>query len=321
MHQKRKIAVILNPAAKGEKAGRLIEEVRETTDTELFKLTEAAGDAELMARDFIKEGADTIIAAGGDGTINEVVNGMVESDVPLGILPIGTANVLAKELGIPPDWRKAWEVIRNGHTRRIDLGRAEEHYFVQMAGVGFDAQVIKQTGWEFKKNWGPLSYVWTGMGLLAEKSPRLIVQSEELEEDEITARFVLVGNGRYYGGPFEVFPAAKMDDGYLNVYIFQKLNYGDVFRYLQGIFAGNMDGTDDLVVRKLKQFTVRAQDEREVPAEVDGELLGEVPVTFRVQPKALEVLVPEQLTPSFVDYGEGKKQREESGSNLAETAS
>jgi diacylglycerol kinase family enzyme len=160
------------------------------------------------------------------------------------------------------------------------------------------------------------------MGLLAEKSPRLIVHSDELDGEEISGRFVLVGNGRYYGGPFEIFHTAKMDDGYLNVYVFQKLNYGDVFRYLQGIFAGNHEEVEDLVVRKLKQFTVTARDERrEVPAEVDGELWGNIPVTFQVHPKALEVLVPESLTPSFEEYEEWKKNQEQSEENLAEASS
>ncbi len=314
MSDKRNIAIVLNPAAKGEKAARLVEEVRRETDTRLFRLTEAAGDAEIIARDFVKEGADTIIAAGGDGTINEVVNGIADSDVPLGILPIGTANVLAKELGIPSDWRKAWKVILDGVHRKVDLGRAGEHYFVQMAGVGFDAQIIRRTDWEFKKNWGPMSYIITGVGLMTEKSPRLCVESDELGDETLEGGFVLVGNGRYYGGPFEVFHGAKIDDGQLDVYVFEKMEVMDVMGYLQDLLTGTHHKNERVIVRKLKQFTVKAQG-GDVPAEADGELLGKVPVTFQVVPHALDVLVPERLSPSFSDYKESEDDSEDHPSN------
>ncbi len=258
-------------------------------ESAVIKQTSGPGDAEALAERAVQQGYTTIVAAGGDGTLNEVVNGIAESGVTLGVLPVGTMNVFALELGIPSDIRKAWKVITDGHTRQVDLAKANEHYFVQLAGIGIDAQIVSETDWEMKKNFGPLSYVFTGVNLLGRTPPALKIIPEKGKA--ISGCFVLVGNGRYYGGPCEIFKGGRIDDGMLDVYVFQKMSHFDIIRYLQGILTQSHDRFPDVKTLRLRK--VRVESAERVPVEVDGELLGTVPVEFTVLPGKLRVLAPD----------------------------
>src|SRR4029434_5884084 len=143
--------------------------------------------------------------AGAHGTINEVVNGLALSDTALGILPVGTMNVFAAELGLPNDLDEAWEIIATGNTRTIDLALAHDHYFVQLAGIGFDAQVVEATSWNWKRSFGPLSYLVAAAQIAAQKPPKIVVESNGVTRE---GSFVLIGNGRFYGAPIKVFKDA-----------------------------------------------------------------------------------------------------------------
>jgi diacylglycerol kinase (ATP) len=280
------ILVIFNPAARSERAKaawRRIEKLPNCT----MRATSAPGDAQAVAEAAVKEGFRTIVAAGGDGTINEVVNGMVGSDVALGILPVGTMNVFAAELGLPGDLDEAWAIIQAGRTRRVDLLRANQQYFVQLAGVGLDAQVVQATSWNFKKNFGPLSYLISAAQIAAQKPPRLYVESDEQVRE---GSFVLIGNGRYYGGPLAFFKDARIDDGKLDVLIFKNLAYLDIARYVTNVFIGKHTDLPDVEYFQTKKAVVRSDED--VPIEVDGELSGSLPVTFRVSSRKLKVVVP-----------------------------
>ncbi len=280
------ILVILNPAARSERAKaawRRIEKLPHCT----MRVTKAPGDARNVAEEAVREGFTTIVAAGGDGTINEVVNGIAGSDVALGILPVGTMNVFAAELGLPGDLEEAWAIIRAGRTRRVDLIRANQQYLVQLAGVGLDAQVVQATSWEFKKNFGPLSYLISAAQIAARKPPRLIVEADGVIRE---GSFVLIGNGRYYGGPVAFFKDARIDDGKLDVLIFKNLGYLDIARYLATVFMGKHTTLPDVEYFQTKRAVVRSDEE--VPVEVDGEVVTMLPVTFRVSSRKLRVVVP-----------------------------
>jgi diacylglycerol kinase (ATP) len=280
------ILVILNPAARSERAKaawRRIERLPHCT----MRVTTAPGDARAVAEAAVAEGFTTIVAAGGDGTINEVVNGIAGSDVSLGILPVGTMNVFAAELGLPGDLEEAWAIIRAGRTRRVDLIRANQQYFVQLAGVGLDAQVVQATSWEFKKNFGPLSYLISAAQIAARKPPRLVVEADGVSRE---GSFVLIGNGRYYGGPVAFFKDARIDDGKLDVLIFKNLGYLDIARYLGTILMGKHTTLPDVEYFQTKRAVV--QSDEEVPVEVDGEVVTTLPVTFRVSSRKLRVVVP-----------------------------
>ncbi len=280
-----KILVILNPAARSERAGGTWEKIRDLPAATV-QTTSAPGDARSIAGWAVAQGFATVVAAGGDGTINEVVNGIAGSDIALGILPVGTMNVFAAELGIPNNLPKAWEIIQAGHTRRIDLVRANDQYFVQLAGVGLDAQVVQATSRSFKKNFGPLSYVISAAQIAARPPPKLIVEHDGHRRE---GSFVLIGNGRYYGGPVAFFKDARIDDGKLDVLIFKNLGYLDIARYLGTILMGNHTGLADVDYFQTKRVAVSSADD--VPVEVDGEVVTKLPVTFRISSRKLKVVV------------------------------
>jgi YegS/Rv2252/BmrU family lipid kinase len=208
-----RVCIIINPAARGAKA-RLRRLERIARDA-VIKTTLGPGDAEAQAERAVEQGYGTIVAAGGDGTINEVVNGIGTAPVALGILPMGTVNVFAMELGIPFNLESAWRVVRAHRVRLIDLASANGHYFVQMAGVGLDAQIVQRNKRDIKAVFGPLSYLLTATRVAAEKPPRLRVTSSG--HPAVEGSFVLVGNGRFYGGPFALFNEADPQDGLLDV--------------------------------------------------------------------------------------------------------
>ena len=283
-----KTIVILNPAARSDKASGLSLEIERLAEGRaVLRRTTQPGEARAWARQAAEEGFERVVVAGGDGTVNEVVNGIAGFPVHLGILPIGTMNVFATELGLPRSMADCWRVIQSGVPRLIDLPQASGHAFVQMAGVGFDALALEATSRAAKRNLGPLSYLVSAAQIAARKPPLLTVRcGGETREGS----FVLIGNGRYYGGPFPVFPKARMDDGLLDVIVFQKMGHLDLIRYLQGVLFGTHVGMPDVDYFQTARLTVESTDQ--VPVEVDGEVIGTVPVTFEFAARKLSVLAP-----------------------------
>lgn len=282
------ICIILNPAAKGEQAQKIILGIKAYFPQADLKMTQKAGDAQIFAADAAVQGTPLIVAAGGDGTVNEVVNGMSGSRSALGILPVGSMNVFAMELGISMDIKNAAKVILRGKKKKIDLAWANDRCFVQLAGVGLDAQVVQKTSSQSKKVFGPLSYLLTFLQMADYKPPKLTIAAPR--RNDMKGAFVLVGNGRFYGGPFKLFPEGKMNDGKLDVCVFQKVGYLDILRHMQGSLLGTHVKCDDVVYFQTEKLQVISQDC--VPYEVDGELCGETPVEFTVQKHGLTVMTP-----------------------------
>ena len=280
--------VILNPAACGERARRWRTRVEAIARGSVLCATSRSGEAETLARKAAREGFGKIVAAGGDGTINEVVNGIAGTNAALGLLPMGTVNVFAMELGLPHDLALCWEIIRHGNARIVDLPSANGKHFVQLGGVGLDAQVVKETSLALKRSFGPLSYLISAAQIAARQPPRLFIESENASIDE--GSFVLIGNGRLYGGPFPFFKHAVIDDGLFDVVVFKRLGYLEIIKYLQDVVFSS-----DIRVPEIEYFQtrhLRVTSDQDVPVELDGELVGQCPVEFRVQEKALRVLAP-----------------------------
>lgn len=285
----KKTAIILNPAARGERARRLHDRIAALTNGAIVRATARCGDAECLARAAVKEGYRNIVAAGGDGTVNEVVNGIAGTGASLGLLPLGTMNVFATELGLPTgDLARCWELIKEGKTRQVDLPRANGKNFVQLAGVGFDAQVVKETSRAFKRSFGPLSYLISAAQISARTPPRLHIESEEATTQE--GSFVLVGNGRLYGGPFPFFKQAVIDDGLFDVLVFKRLGYLDMIRYMQDVLLRPQITSPE--VEYFQTTSLRVTSEGAVPVEVDGELIGNCPVEFHIRSRGLRVIAP-----------------------------
>ena len=212
------MCVIFNPAARGNKARRFRRHLDDMAAGIAFKATAGTGDAQRLATEAVEEGYEVVVAAGGDGTLNEVLNGIAAApggldQVRLGVLPLGTVNVFARELNISLNLRRAWEVLRRGKETRIDLAsaefqvrdRTEKRYFAQLAGAGLDARAIELVSWQLKKKTGPLAYVVAGLRAMLETKPRTVIRvGEKIYEGEL----VMVGNGKFYGGSFAAMPAA-----------------------------------------------------------------------------------------------------------------
>jgi diacylglycerol kinase family enzyme len=168
------------------------------------------------------------------------------------------------------------------------LPNANGKHFVQLGGVGLDAQVVKETSIAFKRSFGPLSYLISAAQIAARRPPKLLIQSEDTSCLE--GSFVLVGNGRLYGGPFPFFKHAVIDDGRFDVVVFKQLGYLEIVKYLQDVVFSSDIRAPEIEYFQTRQL--RITSEQEVPVELDGELIGNCPVEFRVQQKALRVLAP-----------------------------
>jgi len=286
-HSVRDTLVILNPAANSERARRWRTRVENVARGAVVHATSRIGEAESLARRAVRQGYEKIVAAGGDGTINEVVNGLAGTGAALGLLPIGTINVFATELGLPAgDLQQCWQIICDGHTRTIDLPNANGKHFVQLAGIGLDAQAVKETSLAFKRSFGPLSYLVSAAQIASRPPPRLLIESQDSSTSE--GSFVLIGNGRLYGGPFPFFKRARIDDGLLDVIVFKRIGYLEIIRYLQEVIFSSAITLPELEYFQTKQLRVSSDDE--VPVEVDGELIGNCPVEFRMLERGLRVL-------------------------------
>ena len=292
--------VIFNPAARGNKARHFRHQLDAIGSQCALKATSASGDARRLAAEAVGEGFDLIIAAGGDGTVNEVLNGL--GDAPdgfararLGMLPLGTVNVFARELKIPLRLERAWDVLQRGREMRIDLPRVEfsangirqVRYFVQLAGAGFDARAIELVDWSHKKKIGPLAYLIAGLKAMREQKPKITVRAEGRE---IQGELVLIGNGHLYGGPLEVFPPADLRDGLLEVCIFPRVNWLTFLRCLPDFIARQK--LPESVVQRLRAAAFELDGEPASAFELDGEWAGHLPATFSVEREKLRVIVP-----------------------------
>ncbi|MCB1275167.1 diacylglycerol kinase family protein [Prosthecobacter sp.] len=292
------IPVILNPAARSTKAASLEQVLRSLSPAPELHLTTGPGDATAIAESLATEGHELIVAAGGDGTMNEVLQGLCranarrnpgETHTALGVLPLGTMNVFSVELKLPGrDIEGCWEKITSGQRREIDLWMANEHYFVQLGGVGLDAQIVKETSWEQKKKYGPLSYVISAVNVLMRPPPALNIQIDG--KAPLMGTVVLIGNGRHYGGPFPLFREASNTDGKLDLIIFRGLGGMEFLQLLRGMLLDGYQACEYLDYLQTSEFTVTS-DHGEVPVELDGELADlNGPVVVRPAPFRLNVI-------------------------------
>jgi diacylglycerol kinase family enzyme len=201
--------------------------------------------------------------------------------------------VFATELGLPAyNLDVCWKIIQSDHTRVVDLPSANGKYFVQLAGVGLDAQAVKETSLALKRSFGPLSYLISAAQIAARTPPRLVIESDGAPVRE--SSFVLIGNGRHYGGPFPFFKHAVIDDGLLDIVAFKQLGYLEIIKYLQEVFFSS-----DIRLPEVEYFQtrrLRITSDQDVPVELDGELIGNCPVEFAIRDQRLRVLAPPPTT-------------------------
>ena len=236
------------------------------------------GAAEDMARAACRAGYTAVVVAGGDGTINEAVNGLAGGDVPLGIIPMGTANVLAAELGLPEEAGGIARVIAAGATTAVHLGQANGRHFIQMAGVGFDAYVVSKVNPRTKRLLGRGAYVLKSLHALWGFSfPRYRVTIAGQCYDAASA---VIANGHYYGGRFTCAPQARLEQPVLHVCLFERRGPWHALRYAAGLAFGRLHRMCD--VRIVEADFVVVEGPAGDPLQGDGEILNVLPSVISV---------------------------------------
>lgn len=286
-----KLKLIANPAAGGD-ARRKIRQARDYLEgrgcTVDLVLTGARGDAERAAAAAREEGLDRVVAAGGDGTLCEVINGLAPSELPVAFLPLGTTNVFALEANIPFDVHRACDIALQGEPRTICLGEADGSRFLLMAGIGFDAEVVRGVSLRLKRRTGKLAYLVSALAALVRRPPSPL---EVRLEDGTSLRGygAIIGNGRLYGGRFSVTPDASLEEGLLDVCLFLRGGRLALLRYAVALALGGRLGPPG--VRRFKARTVTVHGAG-VPVQIDGDPLGRLPMTFRAVPGAVRLVFP-----------------------------
>lgn len=305
--------IIYNPTAGPRDVARELKRVRRelarrgwSTDIET---TRFPGDATHLAHQAAGAGLDAVWVGGGDGTVNEAVNGLVGSNTALGVLPVGTGNVWAKQLRLPVytlthpfRLREAAIAQAEGYTRWVDLGRLNDRYFLLWAGIGFDAQVTTRMEPRDRrvKRLGVLPYAVAAITLAREFSG--VRTHAVLDGRAVRGRtlLVLISNVRLYA-VFHVARQARLDDGLLDIFIFKGLGFPYLLRHAARLFSQRHLADPQVVQRQARQITVWSEEPMAV--QMDGDAVGRTPISVRVVPQALRVLVPPQA-PADLFYKE-----------------
>jgi diacylglycerol kinase (ATP) len=290
--------IIANPAS-GSATEATLRELRETArwltkrglPAEL-RLTRQPGHATELAREAINAGMEMVVAAGGDGTVNDVIQALAGHTTALGVLPVGTVNVWAREMGIGLSVAEARETLLHGVRRQVDLGRAGQRYFLMMAGIGFDAEVARRVERGPLKRIGLklLDYIAAVVALSVTAEPaELRIQIGGRQRRE-RALMVIIGNTRLYGGAMTFTQRAVADDGALDVVVIGSGGLAHRLGVLWRAFLRRPSAGPR--VRYLRAQTIRVESRRAEPVQVDGEVIGHLPMTFAVAPQALRVILP-----------------------------
>lgn len=306
--------IIANPASGGVQSEVTLRELADTArwltehgmPTEL-RLTRQAGHATELARQAAIAGYEMVVAAGGDGTVNDVIQALAGYRTALGVLPMGTVNVWAREMGIGLTAAEARETLLRGVRRRVDLGRAGQRYFLMMAGIGFDAEVARRVEHGRLKRFGLklLEYLAT-VAMLSVTQPsasvRITMGSRKRREQ---ALMVIIGNTRLYGGAMTFTRRAVADDGSLDVVV---IGSGGLLHRINVLGRAFLRlPTAGPRVRYERTQSVRLESRRPTPVQVDGEVIGFLPMTFSVAPLALSVIVPREAPRELFSHAPEKR--------------
>jgi YegS/Rv2252/BmrU family lipid kinase len=254
--------------------------------------TRKRGDAEDLARETLHRSPSIIIAAGGDGTFNEVVNGIAGSEIPMAILPLGTTNVLARELDIPEHVQGAMDRALRKKPTRISLGKITlldaqrnlSRYFILMAGIGYDGMAVRSTSERMKKFSGKGAYVFSGMQTFLKFYPELL--SFLVDGKHYEGYSGIIGNAAKYGGPFSVTPDAHLIDPALYICIFKGRRRTDLVRYVFGILAGTHLKYRDIEYLRAEQVAIKGS----AHIQIDGDYFGITPAKVEIVPNALSLI-------------------------------
>lgn len=291
-----RIALIVNPVAgDGRCLTRLpeVQAILAQADVEVTHfLTERSGHAVELAKQAAEQGMGIVVSMGGDGTLNEVVNGLVNTPAVLGMIPAGSGNDFGRSFGLQSgDVVQACAAILRGKAAKIDLGYTEGKYFINVAGAGFDAEVGHLANvWGKKYFPGQMAYTASILRQLISFNPKLM----RITLDDITMEkrvwLVAVANAKFFGGGMMIAPTAEVDDGMFDVYIIEETSKLELLRVLPKVFKGNH--VSHPAVKCYRAKRVGLSSEAKLVTQADGEILGHLPREFRTFPAQLSILVP-----------------------------
>lgn len=291
-----KPCIILNPTAGSVTDRDEIVKRLELLEPTCLEFTEKPGDAAAFARNAVDNHSNYIIAAGGDGTLNEVINGIAGriNDVCVGLLPLGTGNDFARSLKLPIKVDENIAILRAGNVREIDLVRVSSdqvRYFVNVSAGGFSGLVDEKLTPEMKRTWGPLAYVRSAAAALPEMHAyQTNVELADGEKLDLDLYNMIVANGTFVAGGLPVAPEADPGDGLLDVILIPKGSTGEMVLLAAQIVLGNHIGSQSILFRRTSRLSVRSRPGMWFNA--DGELVGNDPAVFEVLPRALQFVSP-----------------------------
>jgi YegS/Rv2252/BmrU family lipid kinase len=259
-------------------------------DAQLFEGPDTMPCAEAVIAGTAMGGFDRVVIGGGDGTLNAAIPGLLQAGLPFGILPLGTANDLARSLGIPFELDAAARIIATEAPRPVDLGEVNGHPYFNVASIGFSAELAAELKAEAKKRWGKLGYGVAALGLLRRARPFMAELLHDGQMERVRTIQVSVGNGRHYGGGMTVSEEARPDDGMLDVYSLEVTHWWRLVALVPWLRRGTHGSWRD--VRAFRTTALELHTRRPRPINTDGELTAWTPAVFRVRRAALRVFAP-----------------------------
>lgn len=294
------ILVVLNPVAgnadaagirqaleRGFSKGKWSHEIYVTTGQE--RLAD-------VVRAYLDRGFDAIVAAGGDGTVSGVADGMAHSGTPMGIVPVGTGNTLARDLGIPIDSAEALDLLTGAHeVKEVDGMRVDDRFFVLNVSIGISSLIMRHTEYQQKRRFGFLAYIWQGVRWLVGLQPRRFTVVTDEESRQIRASEVVIANSRLIGmPPFGWGDHVLLDDGRLDICLVCARTAPDYIRLSANILLGRPRQDPDIRYLSAKR-SIRVETDRPLPVQGDGDVIGQTPLGVEVVPSALRVIVPRKM--------------------------
>ncbi|MDQ1470579.1 MAG: hypothetical protein QOJ99_2059 [Bryobacterales bacterium] len=301
-HPLHRIGIIYNPFAgglKGSKRARLDAAIevfeKAGRQVELFA-TPGPNKAGELARKAAHAGCDLVLAAGGDGTINEAINGLVGSKVIFGALPAGTANVLANELGLSNRPDRAASQLLYAVPTRISLGAYDRpgharRHFALMAGIGLDARIVYELDLNLKARLGKLAYWHGGFKQLGRPIPQFTIR---VNGESHSASFALITRVRNYGGDFQIARRIRLTDSDFEIVVFQNREWRDYLRFVGAVVTNRLYSTPGVAIYRATEAMVICPEDTRIYVQTDGEAVGGIPATILTVPDALTLLIPKQ---------------------------
>lgn len=289
-----KLTILFNPAAGRGKAHRALREALEILNRGGVKpqILESRSAPHLveLARRACEAKPDALVSAGGDGTHHYVLNGLFGSEIPLGLIPLGTGNDFAKGVGVPVEPRAAAAALLSGRTRRIDLARVGSTVYGGVAGVGFDSVVSRYANERVRWVRGRFAYAWAILRCLRRCRAEPLDLGTDGRNVSGEVMFAIVGNNTSYGGGVKIAPRARLDDGLLDVCVVPAMGVLELLRWVPRAYRGEHLAHPRIVYFQARKIALDSSSRLELFG--DGEFMQVLPATIEVVPRAVRVLVP-----------------------------